>query len=410
LKRMARHSRATLPTDSRAAPAPPRQGEHALPNDRAVLPSLFYDVGTPCLVLDLDRVRTNLEALRRAFAGLSPSVFYSVKANGDPRLLTALYEAGSGFDVASIHEIRRLQELGVPPSRITFSSTVKVPEHIAEAHALGVDRFAFDSETEVAKLARHAPGARAVLRLEVPHTGSRWPLAGKFGAAPGEAIKLLTLADVSGLNPDGLTFHVGSQCLRATTWLDALRVCARVWADAAEAGIRLRVVNVGGGLPTRYTEAVPGVAEIGRRVVPYVLEAFGPEVEFAVEPGRYLVGDAGTIVTTVIGTASRRGKPWVFVDQSIYSGLLEVIGGWSYPIITEKDYLPKRRATLAGPSCDSTDIIAADVELPELQVGDRLLLFSAGAYTTSYREYNGFPFPDVVMTGARTGLPVELSA
>jgi ornithine decarboxylase len=397
------------PRDARRAGPPPRdRGEHALRND--VLPSAFYEVATPSLILDLDRVRSSLEALRRGFARLRPQIFYAVKANGHPRLLAALHEVGSGFDVASVHEIRVLQGLDVRPSRITFSSTVKVPEHVAGAHALGVDRFAFDSQTEVAKLARHAPGARAVLRLEVPHTGSRWPLAGKFGAAPSEAVKLLTLAHVGGLRPYGLTFHVGSQCLRVATWLEALRVCARVWADAAEAGIQLRLVNVGGGLPIRYTEAVPSVAEIARKVVPYVQENFGPDVEFAIEPGRHLVGDAGTLVTTVIGTASRRGKPWVFVDQSIYSGLLEVIGGWTYPIITEKDYLPKRRATLAGPSCDSTDIIATDVELPELEVGDRLLLFSAGAYTTSYREYNGFPFPEVVMTDARAGLAVEVPA
>jgi ornithine decarboxylase len=361
-------------------------------------------------VLDLDRVCANLQALRRAFAALSPSVFYSVKANGDPRLLRTLHEQGSGFDAASIHEIRRLRDLGVPASRITFSATVKVPEHVAEAHALGIDRFAFDSEVEVAKLARHAPGAHVVLRLDVPHTGSRWPLAGKFGAAPEEAAKLLTLAHVSGLTPEGLTFHVGSQCLRATTWLDALRVCAGVWTSAAEAGIPLRLINVGGGLPTRYTEAVPSAAEIGRKVVPFVQETFGPDVEFAIEPGRSLVGDAGTLVTSVIGTAYRRGKRWVYVDQSIYSGLLEVIGGWSYPIITEKDYLPKGRATLAGPSCDSTDIIANDVELPELEVGDRLLLLSAGAYTTAYREYNGFPFPDLVMIGTPASLALEVPA
>ena len=381
-----------------------------MPHREHALPSLFRNVRTPSLVLDLDRVRANLQSLRGAFAALRPSVFYSVKANGDPRLLAALRELGSGFDVASIHELRRLRALGVPPSRVTFSSTVKVPEHIAEAHALGVDRFAFDSETEVAQLARHAPGARAVLRLDVPHTGSRWPLAGKFGAAPADSVKLLTLAHINGLAPEGLTFHVGSQCLRVATWLDALRVCARAWADAAEAGIHLRLLNAGGGLPTRYTEDVPTVAEIARAVVPYVRETFGSEVEFAVEPGRSLVGDAGTLVTAVIGTACRRGRPWVYIDQGVYSGLLEVVGGWSYPIITEKDYLPKRPTTLAGPSCDSTDVIATDVDLPRLAVGDHVLLFSAGAYTTSYREYNGFPFPEVVVTGARTGRPAELPA
>jgi ornithine decarboxylase len=374
----------------------------------AVLPSRFYDVDTPCLFLDLDRVQANLDELRTAFAALRPRVFYSVKANGDPRLLSTLHGLGTGFDVASIAEIRRLLGLGVPPSEITFSSTVKIPSHVAEAHRRGIKRFAFDSEAEVAKLADLAPGAQAVLRLEVPHTGSRWPLAGKFGARPSEALALLRAARASGLDPCGLTFHVGSQCLRADTWLDALDVCARVWEAAAAAGIGLRLVNVGGGLPTRYTEEVPSVSAIAERVVPRVRDAFGPDVEFAIEPGRYLVGDAGTLATGVIGKAVRRGKPWVYVDLGIYSGLLEVVGGWTYPILTERDYLPKRRATLAGPSCDSTDILAQDIELPDLEIGDRLLLFSAGAYTTSYREYNGFPFPDVVVT--TTALPRLVAA
>ena len=367
-------------------------------NPAAVLPSRFYDVNTPCLFLDLDRVQANLEALRTAFAALRPRVFYSVKANGDPRLLGRLHELSAGFDVASINEIRRLRSLGVPPSDITFSSTIKIPSHVAEAYQGGVRRFAFDSESEVVKLAQLAPGAQVVLRLEVPHTGSRWPLAGKFGARPTEALGLLRLARANGLDPCGLTFHVGSQCLRTETWLDALDVCARVWSGAAAAGIPLRLVNVGGGLPTRYTEQVPSVAAVAERVVPRIAETFGPEVEFAIEPGRYLVGDAGTIVTSVVGKATRRGKPWVYVDLGIYSGLLEVVGGWTYPMLTERDYLPKRRSTLAGPSCDSTDILAQDVELPDLEIGDRLLLFSAGAYTTSYRDYNGFPFPDVVVT------------
>jgi ornithine decarboxylase len=364
----------------------------------AVLPSRFYDVETPCLFLDLDRVRTNLEVLRAAFSPLRPRIFYSVKANGDTRLLKHLHELGSGFDVASIGEIHRLRSLGVPPSNITFSSTVKIPTHIAEAHRCGIRRFAFDSEAEVDKLARHAPGAEVVLRLEVPHKGSRWPLAGKFGARPAEAPDLLGLARARGLTPHGLTFHVGSQCMRAKTWLEALDVCAGVWRAAAAMGIALRLVNVGGGIPTRYTEDVPGVRAIADLVVPRVAAAFGPDVEFAIEPGRYLVGDAGTLVTSVIGKALRHGKPWYFVDLGIYAGLLEVIGGWTYPMLTERDYLPKRAAVLAGPSCDSTDILAGDVELPDLEIGDRLLLFSAGAYTTSYREYNGFPFPDVVVT------------
>jgi len=133
-------------------------------------PSGFHDVQTPSLILDLDRVRHSYETLRRGFAGLRPQVFYSVKANGDPRLLAALDEAGSGFDVASVQEIRELRELGVPTSRITFSATVKVPDHVAEAHALGIDRFAFDGESEIVKLARHAPYERARPAVGAPTT------------------------------------------------------------------------------------------------------------------------------------------------------------------------------------------------------------------------------------------------
>ena len=172
------------------------------------------EVATPCLLLDLDRVRANLTRIRASFASLRPQIFYAVKANGDPRLLAAVHETGCGFDVASLNEIRRVCAVGVPGSRMTFSATVKVPSHIAEAYARGVARFALDSPAEVAKLAWHAPGSEVVVRVAVPAEGSRWPLAGKFGVPPAEAADLLQLARAHGLRPHGVTFHVGSQCLR----------------------------------------------------------------------------------------------------------------------------------------------------------------------------------------------------
>ena len=367
---------------------------------RTIYADLHRAVETPYLVLDLERVRANLEAVRSSFSRLRPGIFYATKANGDPAVLSTLHQSGCGFDVASLAEIVRLQDLGVPASKLVFSSTVKLPGHIAQAYARGVDRFAFDSAAEVAKLARYAPGARVIVRLDVAPTGSRWPLAGKFGVPPAEAVELLLLAQQSGLAPYGITFHVGSQCMRPETWLDALDQAGQVWDAARRTGIELRSVNLGGGIPSRYTEDVPGVAEIGRTVVHRALALFGPGVEYMIEPGRSLVADAGTLVTEVIGKAVRRGKPWVFVDQSIYAGLLEVIGGWTYPIVSERDHLPKQRTTLAGPTCDSTDILAADVDLPDLEVGDRLMLLTAGAYTASYREYNGFAFPSVVTAAA----------
>jgi ornithine decarboxylase len=353
-------------------------------------------VPTPCLVLDLDRIAANVTRLRSAFAALRPALYYAVKANPDPSVLALLRDLDCGFDVASIREIRMVQALGVPGEQLTFSATVKVPTHIAEAFARGVDCFAFDSPAEVEKLARLAPGARVVLRVEVPPEGSRWPLDGKFGVPEDQASELLRLARARGLRPWGLTFHVGSQCLRPQSWVDAIERCGVVWQMARAAGIDLELVNLGGGIPARYAEDVPGVVEIGTLVARAAGQAFGPEVAYALEPGRAVVADAGVLTTSVIGKAERHGRPWLFVDLSIYAGLLEVIGGWSYPIRTAKDHLVRRPTTLAGPSCDSTDILARDVDLPDLDVGDRLELLAAGAYTTSYEQYNGFEFPTVV--------------
>jgi ornithine decarboxylase len=277
-----------------------------------------------------------------------------------------------------------------------YSSPVKVPGHIAEAHRLGVDRFALDSPTEVDKLAQHAPGARVLIRLEVPQTGSKLPLDRKFGVPADDAVELLRSARAAGLKPYGLTFHVGSQCTQPSTWADAIDVCRWAWQGAARAGIELRMINLGGGLPSRYTEDVPTVAEIGGEVTRRVFGRFGPNVEYAIEPGRFLVADAGTIVTTVIGKAERHGRRWVYVDLSIYGGLLEVRDGWSYPFETTKDHLPRTRTTLAGPTCDSTDVLATDADLPELEVGDRVYIRTTGAYTTAWRRFNGFGFPAVI--------------
>ena len=316
------------------------QSSKVMAMPRRAAPEELLATPTPYVQLDLNRIHANVAGLRAAFAALRPTLYYAVKANPDPRVLALLRDEGCGFDVASINEIRSLQALGVPGSAITFSSPVKIPSHIEEAYARGVNRFAFDNPTEVRKLGVLAPGAQVVLRLEVPHEGSCWPLAGKFGVPESEAAALLEQARDAGLLPYGVTFHVGSQCLRPESWLDAIEICRRVWTDARARGIVLRLLNLGGGLPARYTEDVPSAARIGELASHAALQAFGPDIEYAFEPGRSLVADAGTLVTSVIGHAERNGKRWVYVDQSIYAGLLEVTGGWTYTIRTPRDHAP----------------------------------------------------------------------
>jgi ornithine decarboxylase len=185
------------------------------------------------------------------------------------------------------------------------------------------------------------------------------------------------------------------------TWAEAIEVCRWAWNGAAEAGVELSLLNLGGGIPGRYTTDVPTAAEIGAFVGQRVFGRFGPRVEYALEPGRSLVADAGTMVTSVIGKAVRHGKPWIYVDLSIYAGLLEVRDGWSYPIETDRDHLPKRPSMLAGPTCDSTDVLAVDADLPDLEIGDLVYIRTAGAYTTAWRQFNGFTFPKVIAVSSK---------
>jgi ornithine decarboxylase len=364
-------------------------------------PILAQDSSTPYLLLDLGRVQENVQSLTRAFASLNPTIFYPVKTNAEQPVLELLRNLGHGFDVASQNEVRRILSLGVTPQRMVFSAPVKVPSHIEEAHRRGLDLFVLDSEAEVIKLARLAPRSRVIVRLEVSQCGSQLPLGGKFGVPADEAVRLLKLAREHGLRPHGLAFHVGSQCTRMETWIEAIDVCRWAWNGAAEAGIELSLVNLGGGIPGRYTVDVPTAEEIGAYVSQRVFGRFGPRVEYAIEPGRALVADAGTMVTSVIGKAVRRGKPWLYVDLSIYAGLLEVRDGWTYPLETEKDHLPKQATILAGPTCDSTDVLAVDADLPDLEVGDLVYIRTAGAYTTAWRQFNGFVFPKVMAVSAK---------
>ncbi|MFA6604031.1 MAG: type III PLP-dependent enzyme [Patescibacteria group bacterium] len=355
---------------------------------------------TPALFLDLDAIVRNYEALRRSF-GSSFEVFFSVKANDDVRVLRTLARLGSGFDVASLGEIRRVLSLGVGPEKIAFSNPVKIPQQLAAARRAGVDLFAFDSEDEIRKLSALAPGAQVYLRLEVDNHGSGWPLSGKFGASPEKAPDLLAAAAAAGLDPVGLTFHVGSQCVRIDNWRSALLRCRDVWREAQQRGLKLRLLDIGGGLPAAYDGTEPAVSEIGPVVAQMAKELLPGLERLIIEPGRFLVANAGTLLTTVIGRAERNGKTIVFLDVGIFNGLMETYEAFWYRLerLGAASSDKTETVTLVGPSCDSVDVIAKDISLPRLEVGDRVIFHTAGAYTNSYKTYNGFSFPRIIICG-----------
>ncbi|MSQ25945.1 MAG: type III PLP-dependent enzyme [Dehalococcoidia bacterium] len=351
---------------------------------------------TPALLLDPAVVEADFRDFSDAFAGTR--IFYAIKANPHPEILKRLFALGCGFEVSSVGELRMLQALGIPGDRIISSNPVKTEEFVREAAAHGVGHFAFDSAAEVEKLARHAPGTAVSVRLTVPNEGSDWPLDKKYGVEDAQAVDLLAAARERGLRPAGITFHVGSQNRNANGWRVALEKTRVVWEMAERRGLRLTLLNVGGGMPVEYNiPNVPDAHAVARAIFDARKRLFPSGVETWLEPGRALVGRAGVMVCTVIGVAERDGERWVYLDAGIFHGLAEAMGGITYRALTQAKG-PVTPCTLAGPSCDSVDTISKEFPLPPVRVGDRVALVACGAYTTAYSSvFNGFPGPEAVI-------------
>jgi len=352
----------------------------------------------PCLVVDLEVVRDNY----RAFANALPDtrVFYAVKANPSPEVLTLLAGLGSCFDTASVAEIEMALAAGAAPDRISYGNTIKKERDIARAFTLGVRLFAVDCNAEVDKIARAAPGARVFCRFLFDCAGAEWPLSRKFGCDSAMVADVLEHAHRLGLEAHGVSFHVGSQQPRTQAWDGALKSAAAIFRACAERGIQLAMVNLGGGFPTRYLKEVPAVESYGRSIFRALRRHFGNAIpETIIEPGRGMVGNAGIIEAEVVLVSKKSEADrvrWVYLDIGKFGGLAETMDeSIRYPIRTPRDGGEAGPCVLAGPTCDSMDVLyeKTPYELPvSLEIGDKVLIEGTGAYTTTYASvaFNGF--------------------
>lgn len=364
---------------------------------RALEKARRYSAGraTPLLVMDADMIGEDLESFRSGFPGAG--LFFALKANSDPAVANLFVRLGSGFEVGSEGTLRLLLDLGVPAARIISGNTLKTPEFLEHAYSIGVRRFTFDSYSEVNKMSRLAPDSEVYVRVAVSNNYSEWPLDKKFGIEEDKAADLLVAAREAGLRPTGVAFHPGSQCINTAGWAEGLIQCRRVWDQAASKGIRLSSLNLGGGFPTEYTRPVPSVADIAGEVYRSLNTLFPEGVDLILEPGRGLVGEAGVMVTSVVARATREGQQWLYLDAGIFNGFMESVGGIRYQMCAERSG-PPIKYTVAGPSCDSMDVFSGEVQLPELEIGDRVYIMSAGAYTTAYAShFDGIPVPEVLL-------------
>ncbi|MBS9779854.1 MAG: type III PLP-dependent enzyme [Moraxellaceae bacterium] len=359
---------------------------------------------TPYLVVDLSRI----EAKYNEIVGFFPNakIHYAMKANPAVEVVKLLADLGSNFDCASIFELDRVLQAGVEPHRISYGNTIKKAEHVKYAYEKGVRLFATDSKADLKNIAEFAPNSKIFVRILVQGSETaEWPLSRKFGCHPDMAIDLLVQAQLMGLEPYGISFHVGSQQKDVAVWDDALSKVKYMfdWMKYEE-DIKIKMINLGGGMPANYISEVNPIKVYAEEINRYLSDDYDdvdmPDI--ILEPGRSLVGDSGVLVSEVV-LISRKSRMdltrWVYTDVGLFGGLIETLGeAIKYPVYTPKMATASEVGTviLAGPTCDSTDIMYENTnyKLPQdLAIGDKIYWLTTGAYTNSYSsvEFNGFP-------------------
>ncbi len=353
---------------------------------------------TPYLLTDLNIIRQKAELFKELMPRIG--IYYAVKSNDDPKVITTLKDLIDGYDIASLGEFQKLHKLGISSDRIVYSNPVKIPSHIDQTFKQGVSYYAFDSLTEIEKLAQYAPGSTVYVRIRVPDYGSKFPLSGKFGLDPMHVADYAATAKEAGLNVKGLAFHVGSQSENTQVWDAAFKTCEKLIKDLAKKDIDIEFIDMGGGFPAGYEELAPGIEDAAKAINESIAKRMPENIRIFAEPGRYLSANASVLVANVIGREHRNGTDWLYLDMGVFQGLMEPLemSDWKYPIFTDKSTAGYHKSfVLTGPTCDAYDTLGMDYELPsDINVGDKIYLGAVGAYSLVYASnFNGFEIPQI---------------
>jgi ornithine decarboxylase len=364
---------------------------------------LVREFGSPLLILDCERVRVQWRALSKALPRVA--LHYALKPMPHPALVQTVIAEGGFLDLATTGEVQLVERLAVAPERCIHTHPIKRPQDIANALQYGVRTFVADNPDEVRKFARLAGEVRLLLRVSFRAPGAVCDLSRKFGCDPEDVLPLARLAADLGIEVRGLSFHVGSQASSATKHVEALQVCARLLAAArCEKLGSLDTLDIGGGFPIDYTQRMP---EIQRFCAPLrtALAKLPRRVRVIAEPGRYIAGPAAIGVATVMGRARREGHWWYYLDDGLYGSYSgQLFDHARYPVEALRTGPQRLPSVLAGPTCDSIDVIAENLMLPPLKVGDLIVGRAMGAYTwASASEFNFFPKATVVAVNTHPG-------
>ncbi|HXR07694.1 MAG TPA: type III PLP-dependent enzyme [Candidatus Acidoferrum sp.] len=371
---------------------------------RKQLQEIARKEGTPVVVIDHNIIRANYKAFHQHMPRVQ--AYYAVKANPEPAIVRSLYKIGASFDVASLAEFRLVYEniKDLPAKeqqdfiwdKIIYANPTK-PRETLEALDQYKPLVTFDNLNELKKIKRFAPHAGVVLRLRVPNTGSVVELSSKFGADPSEAVTLIQAAFNLDLVVEGLSFHVGSQCMNFENFVQALNISASVMEEAGARGHKIKILDIGGGFPAPYHRDVESIQVLARKINAEVARLFSKDTDIIAEPGRFVVASAATSVAKVIGKARRDGKTCYYIDDGVYHTFSGILFDHCQYHLQAFKRGPKEICAVFGQTCDALDTISLSEDLPDLELDDLVYCEAIGAYSSaSATWFNGFAPAKVV--------------
>jgi ornithine decarboxylase len=373
------------------------------PFESAQVRRLVATYGSPLLIIDCERIRVQYRRLQKALPGVD--LHYALKPLPHPAVVRTLVAQGGFLDLATTGEVQLVSRLGVDPAICIHTHPIKRDKDIRNALAAGVTTFVADNPDEVRKFRRYRDQAKLLLRVSYRSPGAVSDLSRKFGCDPERALDLARLAAQQGIDVLGFSFHVGSQSPDPLKHVEAIESCTVLLRKARREKLgSYKVLDIGGGFPVDYAQRVP---DIGRFCAPIrkALAGLPASVRVLAEPGRYIAGPSAIGVATVMGRAEREGLWWYYLDDGVYGSYSGRLYDHAvYPIESLKQDGELRPSVLAGPTCDSIDVIAENILLPKLKAGDLLVGRVMGAYTwASASEFNYFPKATVVSVNETPG-------
>ena len=346
--------------------------------------------GSPLFVIDAERIRRQYRALAAALPGVD--LHYALKPLPIAAVITTLQREGAFFDLATNGEVDLVRRLGIPPDRCIHTHPIKRDRDIRTALAYGVTRFVVDNPDELRKFVKFRNRSSLLIRISFRSPDARSDLSRKFGCEPEAVPDLLRLAADLRLQIDGFSFHVGSQASGPAMFAQAISRCRDLMDAASQVGHSPSILDIGGGFPVDYLQQSMPIEDFCAPIRA-ALHGLPASVRVIAEPGRYIAAPAAICVASVMGRALRDGRWWYYIDDGLYgtySG--QVFDHAKYPVEALVADGTRYPSVLAGPTCDSIDVVDEALELPKLDMGDLVVGRSMGAYTwASASEFNFFP-------------------